>query len=84
MSNFNYCYDECPYNRCPRNYWTEVINAKPKTFSSAVKGSLVGPKFKLYCELGYSQTVNSHKALVNSKKQGSRICPRLTKLFARG
>jgi hypothetical protein len=83
MSNFNYCYDKCEFNNVPKSFWTEVVDKKPVQHSTAVKGKLIGPKFKLDCVLGYKQTVNSYDALKNSLAQGAQICPRLKKLFGK-
>ena len=79
----NYCYDSCPNNKVPRTFWDEMEEGKAVRHSAAHKGSDTGPKFPLLCELGYRQTVNSHRALVNSKMSGAKICARLRKIFAR-
>jgi hypothetical protein len=78
---FNYCYGKCQFNNIPKNFWTEIVNDKPVQQSTAVKTDKIGPKFKLSCDLGYKQTVNSHDALKNSLAQGAQICPNLKKLF---
>lgn len=76
---FNYCHDECEHNKGARHYWEET-----KEDGRIVRrGKSDASNKPLNCELGYSQMVNSHEALVNSLKQGSRICSRLKKLFAK-
>ncbi len=74
----NYCYDECEHNKGERHYWSEGDGDKMITMGKSDCSNK-----KLQCELGFSQTVNSHEAYVNSCKAGSRICPRLKKLFGR-
>jgi hypothetical protein len=75
----NYCYDSCPHNTIDRSFWQEEIEkGKPKQHSSAADGR----QKKLKCSLGYTQTVNSPKALSNSIKNSSKICSDLRKLFS--
>ena len=77
--NFNYCHDQCEHNKGARHYWDETVDGK-----NVRRGKSDASNKKLQCELGYSQTIASHKALVNSLSQGTRICARLKKLFAKG
>ena len=71
---FNYCHDKCQFN-------LGVTRRSIQDGRELITIADSGKNKKLNCELGYSQTVNSHKALINSQKQGTRICPRLRKLF---
>ena len=76
---FNYCYDKCEHNAGARHYWNETTKAGSIISHSKSDAS----NKKLQCRVGYSQTVNSHKALIHSESQGSRICPLLRKLFSK-
>jgi hypothetical protein len=76
-NDFNYCYDECEFNAGPRHYWESSDKDGKKILGAKSEAS----NKKLKCSLGFSQTINSHKGLVNSIKQGSKICPRLKRLF---
>ena len=73
----NYCYDECRFNKCNRKE-IKTINELGEESSRTVSTE---SNKRLQCVLGYSQTVNSHSALLNSIKQKARICPTLTKKF---
>jgi hypothetical protein len=77
--NYNYCYDECEHNKGARHYWEETKEDGKKIR----RGKSDSSNKSLQCELGYSQTANSHVGLVNGLNQGSRICSRLKKLFAK-
>ena len=77
MRLFNYCHDECQFNQGDRHYWDDPDEQGKHVRRSKSDAS----NKKLKCELGYNQTVNSHKALINSQEQGKRICPRLRKIF---
>jgi hypothetical protein len=76
-SMFNFCYDKCENNTGARHYWSDTDKDGKVVSQSKSDAS----NKKLQCNLGFSQTVNSHKALINSQLQGSRICPSLRKLF---
>jgi hypothetical protein len=80
MRKFNYCYDKCEHNQGPRHYWEDVDKDTGKKVQQSQSDA---SNKRLQCELGYSQTVNSHRGLINSQEQGTRVCPRLRKLFAR-
>ena len=74
----NYCFDDCPHNKIERNHWSDIDeNGKVVRYSKASTGT----NEKLKCLVGYKQTINSHKAYLNSKKNNSIICPALKKLF---
>jgi hypothetical protein len=76
---FNYCHDECEHNKGARHYWEETKEDGKKVR----RGKSDASNKPLNCDLGYSQTVNSHKGLTHSLSQGSRICARLKKIFAK-
>ena len=76
---FNYCYDECEHNKGARHYWEETKEDGKKVR----RGKSDSSNKRLQCDLGYCQTVNGYKALVNAVSQNSRICARLKKLFAK-
>jgi hypothetical protein len=69
----NFCFDACEHNPVPRRSIKDGQNFI--TFAES------GMNKKLSCGLGYLQTVNSHKAFVNSQLNNSHICPALRKLF---
>ena len=73
---FNYCYDKCEHN-------LGVTRSSYQDGKELITKAETGKNKKLNCALGYSQTANSHKGLVNGLKQGSRLCARLKKLFAK-
>ena len=77
-TNFNYCYDECEFNKGPRHDWEDTDKDGKKIQRSKSDAS----NKKLKCNLGFSQTVNSHEGLLHSLKHNSKICPRLKTLFA--
>lgn len=80
----NYCFDICEHNKVARNYWSDSDeNGKVINHSKALRTDSDGPKFKLICDVGYKQTINSHKAFINSNKNNALICPRLRALFAK-
>ena len=76
---FNYCYDECEHNKGERHYWDDTKEDGKRVSHGKSDAS----NKRLQCAMGYSQTVNSHKALGNALSQNSRICSRLKKLFAK-
>ena len=73
---FNYCYDKCVHN-------LGVSRRSIQDGGELITTADSGKNKSLNCDLDYSQTVNSYKALINSQRQGSRICPSLKKLFAK-
>ncbi|MBE3140250.1 MAG: hypothetical protein IMZ53_06675 [Thermoplasmata archaeon] len=76
MSKPNYCYDKCKFN-------LGVTRRSIQDGKELITIADTGKNKKLNCDLGYSQTVNSQKALINSQSQGTRLCPSLRKLFGR-
>jgi hypothetical protein len=76
MSKFNYCYDKCEHN-------LGVTRSSIQDGKELITRAETGRNKRLNCALGYSQTANSHKDLVNCLSQNARICARLRKLFAK-
>jgi len=76
MRQHNYCFDACEHNTIPRRSF--------KDGDKFIVESTGERNMKLRCRLGYKQTVASEKALKNSVDNGTTICERLRKVFAKG
>ena len=76
MNNFNYCFDKCEFNKCKRHYWNAIEDGKLVSHSKSDESNK-----ELKCALGYLQSVNNRKALLNSLKNGTEICLPPRKIF---